>query len=244
MAFLSLRLYDTSGLAPRMNVLFWGPGDFPVSCSNRDTSWNAWSRHSGSFLSIRWNRFNHTSWVTAVTPTDRPKSVRNSCVIKVFGGVFMSSRCFLDCSVGVGVFVTGLSQISSFFSYSAILSLPLTNVKWHSHPWPVTVTSQPIILATNLITLIPSLTFTELRVVSMENFQWVWHASRERLPIGHLVPSPFLRHPYGPIVETRFLELVVSLLNFSPWKTLDTLSILFLIEMYVNCMSLIHVYSK
>ena len=56
--------------------------------------------------------------MTAVTPTDRPKSVRNSCVIKVFGGVFMLSRCFLDCSVGVGVFVTGLSQISSFFSCS------------------------------------------------------------------------------------------------------------------------------
>ena len=62
------------------------------------------------------NWFNHTSWVTAVTPTDRPKSVRNSCVINVFGGVFMLSRCFLDCSVGVGVFVIGLSQISSFFS--------------------------------------------------------------------------------------------------------------------------------
>ena len=28
----------------------------------------------------------------------------------------MLSRCLLDCSVGVGVFVTGLSQISSFFS--------------------------------------------------------------------------------------------------------------------------------
>ena len=41
--------------------------------------------------------------MTDVTPTDRPKSVRNSCVIKVFGGVFMLSRCFLDCSVGVGV---------------------------------------------------------------------------------------------------------------------------------------------
>ena len=27
----SLNLYDTPGLAPRMNVLFWGPGDFPVS---------------------------------------------------------------------------------------------------------------------------------------------------------------------------------------------------------------------
>ena len=47
----------------------------------------------------------------------RPKSVRNSCVIKVFGGVFMLSRCFMDYSVGVGVFVTGLIQISSFFSY-------------------------------------------------------------------------------------------------------------------------------
>ena len=69
------------------------------------------------------NRFNHTSWVTAVTPTDRPKSVRNSCVIKVFGGVFMLSRCFLDCSVGVGVFVTGLSQISSFFSCWTVLRL-------------------------------------------------------------------------------------------------------------------------
>ena len=67
-------------------------------------------------------------YLTAVTPTDRPKSVRNSCVIKVFGGVFMLSRCFLDCSVGVGVFVTGLSQISSFFSY---LHLKCENVVDH-----------------------------------------------------------------------------------------------------------------
>ena len=34
------------------------------------------------------NRFNHTSGVTAVTPTDRPKSVRNHCVIDVFGDVY------------------------------------------------------------------------------------------------------------------------------------------------------------
>ena len=32
-------------------------------------------------------RFNHTSGATAVTPTDLPKSVRNRCVIEVFGGV-------------------------------------------------------------------------------------------------------------------------------------------------------------
>ena len=47
---LSLNLYETPGLAPRMNVLYWGPGDFPVSYSNRDTSRNAWNRHSGSFM--------------------------------------------------------------------------------------------------------------------------------------------------------------------------------------------------
>ena len=50
MACLSLNLYDTPGLAPRMNVLFWGPGDFPVSYSNRNTLWDAWNRHSGSFM--------------------------------------------------------------------------------------------------------------------------------------------------------------------------------------------------
>ena len=58
-----------------------------------------------------------TRLVAFVTPTDRPKSVRNRCVIEVFGGVFVLLRCFLDFSVGVGAFVIGLSQISSFFSY-------------------------------------------------------------------------------------------------------------------------------
>ena len=27
---------------------------------------------------------NHTSWVAVVTPTERPKSVRNRCVIELF----------------------------------------------------------------------------------------------------------------------------------------------------------------
>ena len=65
-------------------------------------------------------------------------------------------------------------------SYS-IWSNPLTNVKWHSDPRP-TVTSQTIRLSTNFMTFIPSLTFTELWVVSMEHLQRVWLASRERLP--------------------------------------------------------------
>ena len=76
------------------------------------------------------NRFNHTSWVIAVNPTDRPKSVRNSCLIKVFGGVFMLWRCFLDGSVGAGVFVTGLSQISSFLSISWTFQLHSFDLLW------------------------------------------------------------------------------------------------------------------
>ena len=48
------------------------------------------------------NWFNHTSWAAVITPTDRPKSVRNCCVIKVFGWRLV---------------VIGLSQISSLFSW-------------------------------------------------------------------------------------------------------------------------------
>ena len=66
-------------------------------------------------------------------------------------------------------------------SYSAIWSLTLKNVKWHSDPWSITVTSQPIRLSTNFVTLIPSVIFTESRV---------WHASRERLPFQTHVSVP------------------------------------------------------
>ena len=59
---------------------------------------------------------NHTSWVAVVTPTDRPKSVRNRCLIERFLTLFVLSLCPFDISVGVGAFVIGLGQISSFSS--------------------------------------------------------------------------------------------------------------------------------
>ena len=62
------------------------------------------------------NQVNHTSWLAVVTPTDRPKSVRNRCVIELFVALFVFSLCPFDISVGLGAFVIGLSQISSFFS--------------------------------------------------------------------------------------------------------------------------------
>ena len=162
MAFLSLNLYDTPGLAPRMNVLFWGPGDFPVSYSNKDTSWNAWNRHSGSLWSIRG-------------------------------------------------------------SYSAIWSIPFTNVKWHSDPWP-TVTSQPIRISTNFMTFIPSLTLTDYEWFPKSICNGCGMPAGNVYPSGHLVPSPIVGLACAPIVETRFLELAMSLLDFhleDPWYFLD-----------------------
>ena len=44
------------------------------------------------------------------TPTDRPNSVRNRCVIEIFVGVFVLSIGF-EFSVGIRVFVIVLSQI-------------------------------------------------------------------------------------------------------------------------------------
>ena len=65
----------------------------------------------------RWARkpVNHTSWVAVVTPTDRPKSVRNCCLIELFVALFVLLLCPFDISVGIGAFVIGLGQISSFF---------------------------------------------------------------------------------------------------------------------------------
>ena len=65
-----------------------------------------------------------------VTPTDRPKSVRNRCVIKVFGGGFVLSRCFLDFSGGVWAFVIRSSQISSFFSSLLSSVIDILNVQY------------------------------------------------------------------------------------------------------------------
>ena len=51
-----------------------------------------------------------------VTPTDRPKSVRNRLVIEVFGGLFVLSLWFYEFHVDERVFVVGLGQNSSFCS--------------------------------------------------------------------------------------------------------------------------------
>ena len=70
-----------------------------------------------------------------------------------------------------------------------------------------------------------------LWVVSMEHLQRVWHASRERLPFRTPGSVPILGLANAPIVETKLLELAMSLLDFSPRIPLGTFSIL-LIDCY------------
>ena len=163
---LPLNLYDTPGIGPRINILFWGLGDFPLSYPNRNTSWNAWN---GLF-----RKFN-----------DR------------YGDLIQQ--------------------------YEVSLSRKLNNI-WPAETWPVTVTSQPIRLSTNLMTLIPRLTFTELRLVSIDYLQRLWHDRREHLLIGHRVLSLFMLRWWGPVVS----ELVMSFRDIAPWIPLCTFSIVHL----------------
>ena len=60
--------------------------------------------------------------MAVVTPTDRPKSVRNRCLIELFLWRCLCCHCPFDISVGVGAFVIGLSQISSFLSLQYLIT--------------------------------------------------------------------------------------------------------------------------
>ena len=170
MAFLSLNLYDMPGLAPRMNVLFWGPGDFPVNHSNRDTSQNAWNRHSGSY--------------------------------------------------DTGILFSNMKYPSH---------------EWHSDPWP-TVTSHPIWLSTNFMTLIPSLTSTDNEWFPWSICNGCGMPAGNAYPSGHLVPSPIVGLACAPIVETGFLDLAMSLLGFLPRIPLG----IFLILLYASYFQTVH----
>ena len=70
---------------------------------------------AGSGKALAGKPVNHTSLMTVATPSDRPKSVRNRCVIELFGDVFVLSCCPFHIAVGIRAFVLRLSQISSFF---------------------------------------------------------------------------------------------------------------------------------
>ena len=80
----------------------------------KEINWLQWLEEWVPFFYVhgKW------TWVTVVSPTDRPKSVRNRRVIELFVALFVLSLSPFDMSAGVGAFVIGLSQISSFFSFA------------------------------------------------------------------------------------------------------------------------------
>ena len=87
--------------------------------------WDGWARKP----------VNHASWVAVVTPTDRPKSVRNRCVIEHFlVTLFVLSLCPFWRFVGVGAFVIGLSHISSFFSLGQFVVQELVDTQMPGCP--------------------------------------------------------------------------------------------------------------
>ena len=93
------------------------------------------------------------------------------------------------------------------------------------------MTSQPIRLSTNFMTWIPRLTFTYNEWCPWSICNGCRMPAGNAYPSGHLVPSPIVGLACAPIVETRFLELAMSLLDFSPRKPLGTFSIFLKIGM-------------
>ena len=88
------------------------------------------------------------------------------------------------------------------------------------------MTSQPIRLSTNFMTLIPSLTFTDYEWFPWSICNGCGMPAGNAYPSGNLVPSPISGLANAQIVETKFLELAMSLLDFSPRISLGTFSIL------------------
>ena len=86
------------------------------------------------------------------------------------------------------------------------------------------------------MTPFPDLAFTDFDVITEYRFpkgicNECGMPTGDAYPSGHLVPSPILGLANAPIVETKFLELAMSLLDFSSRIPLGTFSIL-LIDLY------------
>ena len=84
------------------------------------------------------------------------------------------------------------------------------------------------------MTLTPSLTFTDYEWFPWRICNGCGMPAGNAYPSGHLVPSPIVRLACAPIVETRFLELAMSLLDFSPRIPLGTFSIFLALPIYVT----------
>ena len=126
---------------------------------------------------------------------------------------------YTQCLSVCGPFQTDRHFMADTGILSNIWSLPLANVMWHSAARPFTVTSKPIRLFTNSMTFIPSLTFTELRVVLL--FSWsicigcgIPAGNFKTLTLPDTWFQPFLGFAYAPIVDISFRKLAMIFPTF------------------------------
>ena len=95
----------------------------------------------------RWvrNPVNHTSWVAVVTPTDRPKSVRNCCLIELFCGVVcvVTLPLWHFCWYSGFCHRTGSDLLLFVFTNNRQMGeyIQLPYARWASWCWLFTITS-------------------------------------------------------------------------------------------------------
>ena len=204
MAFLSHSLYDTPWLAPHMNILFWGPGNFPVNYSNRDTHWNALNRYSIHFnfmadTGILWNNWSlplaKINWHSATRPV-----ILTSNVSKISPTLWSSYWTWLlpNFKLFPRIICNGCGMPAENTCPFRHLVPSLFGTCIWSNFWDQfsqTCNDSPDFSPCPLVLsrfycnhlvwrslLQPGLTFTKFQVVSMDHLQQVWHASRKHLP--------------------------------------------------------------
>ena len=138
----TLKLYSCNCInAPWLMVLGFYKKDYLQFCKSVSFLLNIFSGLLESWDTV--NRFYNTSLVAVLTPTYRHTSVRHRCVIEVFGGVFVLSRCsyiflFLLQGTSRTTLDTGMHHSSVLVHYSLLLlsySLWRTDVPNRKNMW-------------------------------------------------------------------------------------------------------------
>ena len=111
-------------------------------------------------------------------------------------------------------------------SYAAIWTLPLTNNKWHSEPWPVTVNSQSIRLSSNFDDFYTGLNLHRITSGFHGAFLTVVASQQRTLTL----PDTCFLPPFGDLLMLQLLKPVVPnlrylFLDISHWMPLGTFSI-------------------
>ena len=120
--------------------------------------------------------------------------------LSLTGQGYLVERHSETCMVDMGILFSNMKS-------------PSHELYWHSDPLPVTVTFQLIRLSTNFMTLIPSLTFTELRIVSMENLQTDMACQEGTLTLPDTLHMPNSWDQFW-LFSTSYLEYLSVLSRF------------------------------